>query len=154
MGSYSAATALHREWAADLTPRRLYDVLRLRIDVFMCEQQCFYPELDDCDLVPGTRHFWIGSSADPERPVAYLRLLEERDAYRIGRVCTARDFRGRGLSRRLMEAALADVGGGESVLDAQVTVADLYRRFGYQITGAEYLDFGIPHVEMRRPGTR
>lgn len=152
MSSYPP-TALHREWAADLTPRRLYDVLRLRIDVFMIEQNCLYPELDDHDLDPRTRHFWIGSQDDAERPAAYLRVLEERDGCRIGRVCTAKDVRGKGLSRRLMEAALADVGDSVSVLDAQLPVVDLYRRFGYQVVGEEYLDYGIPHVEMRRPAT-
>lgn len=148
----SMPTALHREWAADLTPRRLYDMLRLRVDVFVIEQECFYPELDDRDLEPNTRHFWIGSENAADVPVAYLRVLEEPGGgYRIGRVCTAKEARGKGLSRRLMEAALADVGNAESVLDAQVTVADLYRRYGYRITGEEFLDYGIPHVQMRRP---
>jgi ElaA protein len=153
--SASVFTTLHREWAADLTPERLYAILALRLDVFVIEQRCFYPELDGRDLEPATRHFWIGSEDHPDVPIAYLRLLEERDGgYRIGRVCTTVRARGRGLSRRLMEAALADVGSAQTVLDAQVTVADLYRRFGYEVTGEEYLDFGIPHVEMRRPANR
>lgn len=151
---FPVSTVLHREWAADLTPRRLYVILALRFDVFVIEQTCLYPELDGLDLEPSTRHFWIGSEDDPDVPAAYLRLLEEPGGYRIGRVCTAKDVRGKGLSRRLMEAALAEVGGAESVLDAQVTVTDLYRRFGYEVTGEEYLDYGIPHVEMRRPKHR
>lgn len=153
--SASLSTALHREWAADLTPARLYAILALRVDVFVIEQRCFYPELDGRDLEPATRHFWIGSEDDPDLPIAYLRLLEEPGGgYRIGRVCTAANARGKGLSRRLMEAALADVGDAETVLDAQTTVTDLYRRYGYEITGDEYLDYGVPHVEMRRPANR
>jgi ElaA protein len=153
--SASVSTVLHREWAADLTPQRLYAILVLRLEVFVVEQRCFYPELDGRDLEPPTRHFWIGSEDDPDMPIAYLRLLEERGgSYRIGRVCTARDVRGKGLSRRLMEAALADVGNAETVLNAQVATTDLYRRFGYEVTGEEYLDFGLPHVEMRRPANR
>lgn len=146
-------TALRREWAADLTPRKLYDILRLRVNVFVIEQQCFYPELDDHDLEQQTRHFWIGSEENPDVPVAYLRVLQEPNGqgFRIGRVCTAKESRGKGLSRRLMEAALADVGNKATVLDAQVEVADLYKKFGYEIKGEEFLDYGIKHVEMRRP---
>lgn len=152
MSAYPVSTLLHREWAADLTPERLYALLRLRVDVFVIEQDCPYPELDGRDLEHSTRHFWISSDTDPELPAAYLRLLTERDgSYRIGRVCTAKGARGRGLSRRLMEAALADIGDVESVLDAQVQVAGLYEGFGYRPVGDEFLEDGIPHITMRRP---
>lgn len=150
MTAYPLSTVLHREWAADLTPQRLYALLKLRIDVFVVEQECPYPELDGRDLEPTTRHLWIGSDV----PVAYLRLLEEPGGgFRIGRVCTARDARGRGLSRRLMEAALAEAGDGVTVLDAQVQVADLYAAFGFERVGDEFLEDGIPHVTMRRAPT-
>jgi ElaA protein len=152
MTAYPVTTTLHREWAADLTPRRLYALLRLRVDVFVVEQECPYPELDGRDLDPATRHFWIASDTDPELPVATLRLMAEPGGgFRIGRVCTARGMRGRGLSRRLMEAALAEVGDAESVLDAQVYAAGLYAAFGFRPVGEEFLEDGIPHVTMRRP---
>jgi ElaA protein len=155
VSTYPVSAVLHREWAPDLTPQRLYALLRLRIDVFVVEQDCPYPELDGRDLEQGTRHFWIESESDPELPLAYLRLLEEPDGgFRIGRVCTSVVARGRGLSRRLMEAALADVGPAEAVLDAQVEVADLYTAFGFQRDGAEFVEDGIPHVTMRRPAGR
>jgi ElaA protein len=143
------ATALHREWAADLTPERLYALVKLRIDVFVVEQQCSYQELDGHDLDQGTRHFWIAS--DQKEPVAYLRLLEERGGgFRIGRVCTAMAFRGTGLSRRLMEAALADAGDAEVILAAQMRVADLYEAYGFVREGDPYEEDGIPHIDMRR----
>jgi ElaA protein len=152
---YPVSTALHRQWSADLTPQRLYALLKLRIDVFVVEQECPYPELDGRDLEPTTRHFWIASDTDPALPVAYLRLMEEPGGgFRIGRVCTARTARGRGLSRRLMEAALAEVGDAESVLDAQVYAAGLYAAFGFRQEGEEFLEDGIPHVTMRRAPTR
>lgn len=143
------AAALHREWSADLTPARLYALLRLRIAVFVVEQECPYPELDGRDLEPGTRHFWIAS--DRKEPVAYLRLLEEPGGtYRIGRVCTDLAYRGQGLSRRLMAAALADTGDAEVMLSAQVQVADLYETYGFVREGEPYDEDGIPHVDMRR----
>lgn len=150
MRSHPYPATLRRQWSADLTPAQLYAVLKLRVEVFVVEQSCAYPELDGRDLEPGTRHFWLEpeGSAGPE---AYLRLLAEPGGgYRIGRVCTARSARGRGYSRRLMEAALAEVGRAECVLDAQTYVADFYASFGFEPQGAEFMDDGIPHLRMRR----
>ena len=140
---------LRREWAADLTPQQLYDLLRLRVEVFVVEQKCPYPELDGRDLEPSTRHFWL--AGDDGRVLATLRLLEDKaGSYRIGRVCTAPDARGNGLSGRLMAAAVAEIGAAPSVLDAQVAVKDFYARFGYVTEGEEFLEDGIPHIVMRR----
>lgn len=151
MSAYPVSTTLHREWAADLTPDRLYALLRLRIAVFVVEQECPYQELDGRDLEPTTRHFWIASGTDQNVPLAYLRLLEDAGGgFRIGRVCTASTARGTGLSRRLMEAALAEIGDRKAVLEAQVQVADLYAAFGFRPEGEPYLEDGIPHVTMRR----
>ena len=41
---------------SELTPKQLHDLLKLRVDVFVVEQQCIYPELDGQDACPGTRH--------------------------------------------------------------------------------------------------
>jgi len=146
---YSAT--VHRAWAADLDPPTLYALLRLRVDVFVVEQQTAYPELDGRDLEPTTRHFWIGSGTDPEVAVACLRLLAEPGGgYRIGRVCTARQVRGRGLSGRLMAAALADVGDAECVLDAQVQVAPIIVPACLAIRAAE----GVLRLHITDPGAR
>ncbi|MCP2169640.1 GNAT family N-acetyltransferase [Goodfellowiella coeruleoviolacea] len=127
-------------------------MLRLRVAVFVVEQSCPYQELDGRDLEPGTRHFWL-EAEDTDGPVAYLRLMVEADGtFRIGRVCTARIARGRGFSRRLAEAALAEVGDAACVLDAQTYVADFYASLGFQVEGGEFVEDGIPHVRMRRPG--
>ncbi|GGP48215.1 GNAT family N-acetyltransferase [Saccharothrix coeruleofusca] len=140
---------LRRQWSADLTPAQLYGLLRLRGEVFVVEQSCAYNDLDGRDLEPGTRHFWL--EAEGGDPLACLRLLEEADGgFRIGRVCTARAARGRGCSRRLVEAALVEVGDRECVLDAQTYVVDFYASFGFQPEGAEFIEDGIPHLRMRR----
>jgi ElaA protein len=140
---------LRRLWAEDLTTAQLYALLKLRGEVFVIEQNCLYLDLDDRDLEPTTRHFWL--ETDGPAPAAYLRLLEEADGgFRIGRVCTARAARGRGFSRRLVEAALADIGHAPCVLDAQVYVADFYATFGFEPEGDEFIEDGIPHLRMRR----
>jgi ElaA protein len=152
MTSEAPATAtVHRAWAADLDPRTLYDILALRVQVFVVEQECAYLELDGRDLEDRTRHFWLGGDGNPEPVLGAVRLLKEATGeYRIGRLCTAGQVRGRGLGRRLMEAALAEVGNRPSVLDAQVHLAPFYTGFGYAPTGDPYDWDGVPHVPMRR----
>ncbi|GLY17498.1 ElaA protein [Kineosporia sp. NBRC 101677] len=134
----------------DLTPGEAYALLKLRVDVFVVEQKCPYPELDGRDVEPGTEHLWL---ADEHGPTAYLRLLADPDGRaRIGRVCTRADARGRSLAGRLMEAALAGLEPGrETVLDAQAHLTGWYARYGFTASGPEYLEDGIPHVPMRRP---
>jgi ElaA protein len=145
------SATLRRAWSADLDPRQLYGLLRLRVDVFVVEQSCPYAELDGRDLEPGTRHFWLGSDDPSDQILGYLRLIEESDGtFRIGRVCTARPARGNGFSRRLVQAALADVGDAGCALDAQSYLAGFYTSFGFAADGAEFIMDGIPHVPMRR----
>jgi len=141
---------LRRQWAADLTSAQLYEILRLRSEVFVIEQSSIYRDMDGRDLEPGTRHFWLEVDGAPE-PLAYLRLMEEPDrTFRIGRVVTGRAARGRGYSRRLVEAALSEVGTVDCVLDAQTYIADFYGSFGFVPEGEEFIEDGIPHLRMRR----
>lgn len=85
--------ALRRVWAKDLDARALYELLKLRVEVFVVEQACPYPELDGRDLLAETRHFWLET---PDGEVTCtLRLMEEHaggeKVFRIGRLCTKRD---------------------------------------------------------------
>ncbi|MBW0106977.1 GNAT family N-acetyltransferase, partial [Pseudonocardia sp. KRD291] len=143
---------LRRSWALDLDAPDLYALLRLRVEVFVVEQDCPYPELDGRDLEPRTRHYWLTGPPVEEGPapvLGTLRLLKEPDGgYRIGRVCTRGDARGRGLGAQLMSAALAEVGSGTCVLDAQEQQVPFYERFGFTATGPSFLEDGIAHVPM------
>lgn len=153
MTSETIAATVHRAWAADLDPRTLYELLRLRVEVFVVEQGCAYSELDGRDLEDRARHYWLGGDGRrPEPVLGTLRLLKEPNGeHRIGRVCTARSVRGRGLGRRLMEAVLAEIGDRPCVLDAQEHLAEVYRAYGFEATGAAFVEDGIPHLPMRRP---
>lgn len=139
---------VHRASGPDLSPSALHGLLRLRVDVFVVEQRCAYPELDGRDLDPGTVHLWTGPD---DAPQACLRLLTEPGGERrIGRVCTAAAARGRGLAGVLVAAALAEVGDAPCVLDAQAHLTRLYGGFGF-VTGSAGYDWdGVPHVPMRR----
>jgi ElaA protein len=142
---------VHRAWAADLDARMLYELLRLRVDVFVVEQACPYGELDGRDLEDRARHYWLGGPGGREQVLGCLRLLKEPGGeYHIGRLCTAPSARGRGLGVRLLEAALGEVGDGVCVLDAQKHLADFYRGYGFVASGPDYDWDGVVHVPMRR----
>lgn len=146
---------LRRSRFADLDPATLYGLLRLRVNVFVVEQQCPYPELDGRDVEPDTVHFWYERGG---RPVTYLRLLTEPDevepgGMRIGRVCTAAEARGAGLAGGLLDAALELVGDRRCALHAQSHLTGFYARHGFRPAGPEYLEDGIPHTPMARPAS-
>jgi ElaA protein len=144
---------------ADLDAGTLYRILQLRVDVFVVEQQCPYRELDGRDLEPGTRWLW---AAEGDAVLATLRILREGPATaRIGRVATAPAGRAAGIATILLRRALAEldsesadgIGAGiEVVLDSQSPLVSWYRRFGFEPDGPEFVEDGISHLPMRRPG--
>ena len=85
---------------------------------------------------------------------AYARIHRKADepgVYRIGRVVSER--RGEGLGRSVLEAAIAEarrLGAAGLYIEAQVYAVGFYEKVGFRVTGAEFLEDGIPHVEMRR----
>jgi ElaA protein len=138
----AAAPTLH------IDPATLYAIFSLRGQVFVVEQACPYEDLDGRDLEPGCLQWWH------EEPgggvVATARLLWEDERSRLGRLCTARSARNRGLATSLLRAALDHAGDRPVILDAQRHLTDWYETFGFRRTGHEFVDVGIPHVEMIR----
>lgn len=130
----------------ELTAHELHDILALRVAVFVVEQACPYAEIDGRDIEPGTRHIWF---ADPE-VVAYLRVLDDGAARRIGRVVTAPAARGAGLAALLVDHAVATTS-GPWVLDAQAHLESWYLARGFVVDGPDFVEDGIAHVPMRRP---
>ncbi len=147
---YGAAPPVRRARFAELDAVTLHDLVRLRVDVFVVEQACPYPELDGRDTEPGTEHVWV---PDDSGPAAYLRTLDEPDgALRVGRVCVRRDARRLGLAGHLLTDVVARHGGRTLVLDAQSYLTGFYAGHGFVACGEEFLEDGIPHVPMlRRP---
>jgi len=144
--------ALHRRWGKDLDAATLYELLRLRVEVFVVEQDCAYPELDGRDLASQTRHFWLQEPGG--EVISTLRLMEENPnggkLFRIGRVCTKASERGHGYTARLMQAALADIGEHRCEINAQTYLIEMYFRHGFVVDGDEFVEDGIPHVPMVR----
>ncbi len=133
---------------ADLTPYEVYGLCRLRVDVFVVEQECPYPELDGRDLEPATVHVWLED--DDGTVAATIRILDDGETRAIGRVATAAGYRGRGLAARLMEEGIALCAGYPVTLGAQAHLEDWYARFGVARSGPGYVEDGIPHIPMRR----
>lgn len=138
---------LRRARFADLTPFEVYALCRIRVDVFVVEQQCPYPELDGRDVEPATEHLWL---EDGGVVLATIRVLDDGASRAIGRVATAAGARRRGLAARLVEEAVADYGDGPLTLGAQAHLEEWYARFGFRRSGPGYVEDGIPHLPMRR----
>jgi ElaA protein len=131
------------EWLDTATA---YAVWRLRQQVFVVEQECPYPDLDGRDDEPGTRHVLLRDGA---ALIGYARVLDDGATWRIGRVVLAKEGRGRGLADTLMENALKACPERDVVLDAQAPLAPWYAQLGFEVTGEEFLEDGIPHLPMR-----
>ncbi len=153
-------TATDLQWrdlgAADLDTHTLHEVLAVRAQVFVVEQQCFYQDVDGLDLAEGTRHV-LGWSAD--RLAAYARILaptDEQPAPRIGRVLVIPELRGRDLGRQVVRRALAVCAeqwpGLPVELAAQAHLTRFYAELGFTPVGAVFDEDGIPHQWMRQAG--
>ena len=134
----------------ELSAAELYELLRLRVDVFVVEQRCPYPDLDGRD--EGALHVLLwgdGGGLD-----AYLRVLPPGtyfpDAAGIGRVVSRRRGEGLGAAvlRAGMEAVYAAYGPVRIRIEAQSYAQGFYERAGFVRCSDEFDEDGIPHVEM------
>ena len=151
------AVRLRQARFTELTPFEVYGLCRLRVDVFVVEQECPYPELDGRDTEPATVHLWFetdgGTAGGAPEVAATIRVLDDGASRAIGRVTTAAGFRGRGLAARLIEEGITLAGDVPVTLGAQAHLEGWYERFGFRRSGPGYVEDGIPHVPMRREPT-
>ncbi len=130
----------------ELTPGELYEILRLRVDVFVVEQACAFGDLDGRDTEPTARHLWLDEDG---RVVAYARILDGVDGTtHIGRIVTPLDRRDAGYGARIFREALARTTGPVTI-GAQSRLHDWYAHFGFAVCGDEYVEDDIPHLPMR-----
>ena len=135
----------------ELTARKLYEFLKLRVDVFIVEQECPYPELDNLDQE--SIHM---AYTENGRTLAYARLVPggvKYDLPSIGRVIVHPDARSRGLAKQLLEKSidyiLMEWKANEIQLQGQVYLKGFYESFGFVPMSEEYDEDGIPHVDMK-----
>ena len=141
------APVLREARLAELSPATLYGILRLRVDVFVVEQNCPYPELDGRDTEPETVHLW--HEAADGTVLSTIRVLHNGEDRAIGRLATAAGARGRGLSAELVRRGIELCAGRTIDIGAQAYLEGWYGRFGFVRSGPDYLEDGILHLPMR-----
>lgn len=143
----------------DLTRDELHAILRLRIDVFVVEQDCPYPDLDGKDLK--SDHLYIlkdGETAQSGKPAAaYIRVCYPGVSYKepaIGRVVTAEDQRGKALGKLIMQKGIEHcdkMWPNQGIrISAQKYLTKFYEDLGFEVCSEPYLEDDIPHVQMFR----
>lgn len=158
---------------AALSNKELYEILALRAEVFVVEQDCVYQDLDGCDLqcfhltgrdkLSTSKLLGENSSRQVEEQLgsllAYARLVPPGVKYSdvsIGRVVSHSEVRKSGLGKSLMRQAILQcekLWPREAIrISAQHHLEKFYQDFGFKTVSAPYLEDDIPHVEMQRHG--
>lgn len=135
-----------------LTPHTLYEILALRQEVFVVEQNCPYQDCDGKDL----QSWHLMGRDEAGKLICYTRLLPEGVSYpgytSIGRVVNSPSVRGLGTGKALMDKSIQmcrQLFGNQPIkIGAQTYLLKFYEGFGFQSTGEEYLEDGIPHTKM------
>lgn len=132
----------------DLTTEELFEIYKLRVEVFVVEQNCPYQEVDDADLV--AFHLYLKDETGIQ---AYLRVLPKGTTHEevsIGRVISVK--RRCGLGTQIVKAGIAaakeEFDAERIVIGAQTYARKLYENVGFVQSGEEFLEDGIPHISM------
>lgn len=133
-----------------LTNKELYTILNLRNKVFVVEQNCVYNDTDEKDL-----DCWHLCGWQNNVLVAYARIIAPSISYEeasIGRVITHPDFRRFGFGKELMtiaiEKTISQFNVNSIKIGGQLYLENFYNNLGFERCSEEYLEDGIPHVEM------
>ncbi|WP_027702736.1 GNAT family N-acetyltransferase [Metaclostridioides mangenotii] len=134
----------------DLTADEIYEILRIRSEVFVVEQNCAFQDCDNDDQ--NSYHIFTD---DNDRIVSYLRVLKRGTSYdeiSIGRVLVAKDHRGKGIAKELLIKAIEFIENTlnecEIRISAQEYLKEFYSSLGFEISSDMYLEDEIPHIEM------
>jgi ElaA protein len=145
------------EWRAltfsQLSTNELFDIMKLRVDVFVVEQNCPYPELDAKDKLTTTVH--LAGYIEGELAL-YTRLLDKNvsynDCYSIGRVIVAPSWRQARLGDLLMQKSIHEIGqhlgSGPIQIGAQYHLRKFYQKHGFVQCSEVYDEDGIEHIDM------
>jgi len=134
----------------ELSLEELYKIIKLRIEVFIIEQNCFYQDCDGKDL--NAYHLFLEEDGNI---IACLRILNKGVSYdevSIGRVIVKKDYRGKGIVKEMIRKAInlieKEMKENAIRISAQAHLENFYGSFGFKKVSDVYLEDGIPHVEM------
>ena len=139
---------LHKKLFSELTTEELYELLRIRSEVFVVEQNCVYQDMDGDDQA--SVHLWL---TDQDRVVALCRVCPagtHMTEVSIGRVITTE--RGKGYGKRIMlagiEAAKEHFDATTIEIEAQEYAKRFYEQVGFRQSSDPFILDGIPHIKM------
>lgn len=134
----------------ELTTGEFHDIIKLRVDVFVVEQNCPYSEVDDLD-----RPSWHVQGTMENELIAYARIIPptKKDPHvHVGRVIVKKNHRSSGIGHELMSRTMMETverfPKNNIELAAQSLLTDYYEKHGFKIIGEEYPWDGIPHKDM------
>ncbi|PHR73290.1 MAG: GNAT family N-acetyltransferase [Lutibacter sp.] len=135
----------------ELSINELYDILRLRAEVFVVEQDCVYQDVDAKDQK--ALHLFI---SDADNIVAYTRMFDKGDYFEeasIGRVVVQENYRDKKLGHILIKESIKAINThyntSKITLSAQKHLKRFYESHNFKQVGKEYLEDGIPHIKMK-----
>ena len=139
------------KWQAfeSLSNLDLYNLLKLRVDIFVVEQKCAYPEIDGLDQ--NALHL---IARDKSEIVGGLRLIDEesKNQIRLGRIVVDSKYRTRKLGEYLINTGILKArelrSASKIIISAQSQLQKYYERFGFKPISDLYLDDGIEHIDM------
>lgn len=134
----------------ELSVYELFAIYKLRTDVFVVEQNCAYPEVDDTDKV--SYHVWL---EDEDGIAAYARVIPAGVTFAtpsIGRIIAAKRYMGLGteIVEKAVEVAKEKFGAEELTIEAQTYARPFYEKLGFYKTSEPFLDAGIEHIQMKK----
>ncbi|MDK2584817.1 GNAT family N-acetyltransferase [Romboutsia sedimentorum] len=135
---------------SELENNELYQILELRCEVFVVEQNCAYNDVDNKDQ--DAYHLLL---EDNKKIVAGLRILKKGISYdqiSIGRVVVSKEHRGLGIAKDMMLKAIEfienDLGEKKIKISAQAYLIEFYKSIGFVEVSKVYLEDDIPHIDM------
>ncbi|NNJ88708.1 MAG: GNAT family N-acetyltransferase [Eudoraea sp.] len=137
---------------SELTKEELYELLRLRSEVFVVEQDCAYQDIDGLD----SKAMHVLGKVNGKL-CAYTRVFKSGDYFEypsMGRVVVSKGKRKHGYGKQIMLASMAYIDSewkaDQMMLSAQVYLKNFYRELGFVEKGEQYLEDDIPHIKMIR----
>lgn len=131
-----------------LTVTELYEIIKLRVDVFVVEQNCVYDDLDRVDY--NADHIFLKNKNEI---IAYLRIYKNQNNYSIGRVAVNVKYRKNNYGKLIMNYAinlLNNTDADEVKIEAQEYLLKFYTDLGFIKTSESFLLDGIPHIDMSK----
>lgn len=133
----------------EMPAKDLYQILKLRQDIFIIEQECNYEDIDNID--PISEHIYL---KDNEKLIAYSRIVPAGTKYdhpSIGRVIVEKNYRGSGLGKEIVKRSLillTERGIRTVYIEAQSHLQSFYESLGFQKISESYPIDGISHIKM------